>query len=265
MRMGTVTMVTLAALALAACGGSAGAASASPSSSAGQRGFNRGAAGELVQLNGNTLVLSTNNGDTTVQTSPTTTVQKASTGSFADIVQGSCVFATGTKDASGTVSAAMVTVSNAVNGTCRMNRFGGGASGAPGNAAAPNPARTPNPNRGPCANQPNCAFVSGLVTAVQGTKLTVQTLSGPIQNLEVPTTVRVNKITQASLSDLAVDQCVAAAGARNSSGTVQATNLTIVPPGPSGCFTGGGFGRFGGGRGGGGGGAGGDGFRGGAG
>jgi len=245
----------VAALAIAACGSSGSAAgnatSSSTSSAAGNgqgaaRLGRNGAAGELVQINGTTLVLNTTNGDVTVNVGGSTPVTQTRTGTVADIVVGSCIVATGNKDSSGAVTASTVRVSPAVNGSCAGPGLGAPGGQPPTGAtpraeASPNPSRTPNPNAG---------FVRGLVTAVSGTTVTVRDPRGGSGSVTVPTTVRVTTSSPGSAADLTLGQCVAAVGSKDSAGVVSATALSIVPAGPSGCFTGGngrGFGGFGGG------------------
>jgi cold shock CspA family protein len=82
------------------------------------------------------------------------------------------------------------------------------------------------------------------VTGVTGTQVTVQPSSGSPSTLTVPTTVRISEVEPAGASALQADQCVRATGNRDSKGAVQATSLTVSPPGPSGSCTGG----FGGGQ-----------------
>jgi hypothetical protein len=235
----------VAMLVLAACGSSnaAGTASSSGSSSASSqngRGPGRnGASGELVKISGTTLILNAQSGDVTVVYNGSTRIQKTSTGTVADIVAGTCIVATGQKDASGAVTASVVRLSPKVNGSCAL-----GGPGA-GGGARPTPRGTPR------ANPANTGFATGEVTAVSGTSVTVLDATGGSRPVTVPTTVRVSKSSPASASDLGVGDCVLATGPKDSSGTVTARTLSIVPAGPSGCFTGGGGRGFGGGFGGG--------------
>ena len=88
----------------------------------------------------------------------------------------------------------------------------------------------------------------GVVTAVDGTTLTVHSSSGSSDRLTVPATARVSTTASASTAALVAGSCVGAIGPRSSSGTVQARSLLIEPAATSGCFTGGsGVGGFGGG------------------
>ena len=246
-----MSAAAVAMLALAACGSSsaAGPASTSASSSANTqsgRGPGRnGASGELVKISGTTLILNAQSGDVTVVYNGSTRIQKTSTGTVADIVTGTCIVATGQKDSSGAVTASVVRLSSKVNGSCAP-----GGPGA-GNGARPTPSGTPRPG------QANAGFAAGEVTAVSGTSVTVLDATGASRPVTVPTTVRVSTSSSASASDLAVGDCVLATGSKDASGTVTARSLSIVPAGPSGCFTGAGGRGFGGGFGGGGGGGGG--------
>jgi hypothetical protein len=242
-------------LALVACGsgsaaGSSGSsASSNASGSANGRGFLRnGAAGELVQINGMTLILNTQSGDVTVVYSDTTQILKTSTGTVADIVPGKCIIASGQKDATGAVTASTVRLSEKINGSCSLGN-------------GPNPNRTPNPSRSPNPDftpNPNLALIAGEVAGVNGTAVTVTERTGTSRTMTVPTTIRVSKTSTASTSDLSVGNCILANGTKDQAGKVTARTLSIQPAGPSGCFTGGGFGGglgrgFGGGAGGGGG------------
>ena len=234
----------LAALAVAACGGSTAGSSPTPSASspAGLRRANV-AAGTLVEVGATTLVLSTSNGDVTVSYSGTTPVTVTGTGSYADIQVGSCINATGTKDATGAVTAASVTISSPVNGSCALGSIVGRSPGAFPSGGARTTFR---PRVTPPAN---LASVRGTVAAVNVTQVTVQKADGTSQTITVPTTVKVSTTSTGSGSDLVQGACVAALGPRAASGTVTARSLVIAPAGPSGCFTGGtgGFGGFGGG------------------
>jgi len=255
------TTGALATLALAACGSSTpasttgGQSSPSPSANARRGG---GTAGELVRITGSTLLLNTTSGDVSVTLAPDTPVAKTSTGSVADITKGACVTATGTKDPAGVLTASIVLLSPAVNGSCTAaGPFGGGNGPRP--SFSPRPDRSPRPT--PSGTPP--AMARGQVTDVNGTSVTLLSPQGTSTTITVPTTVRVAVSQTITSTDLGVGDCIVATGQKDASGTVQARSVNVVPPGPSGCGTGGlgggfGFGRggFGGGGGGGGGGAG---------
>ena len=230
----------IASLGVAACGSATaggGASTPSPSARPGRGLAGNVAFGQLVQINGPTLILSNTNGDSTVTYASTTTITQTNTGTVADIAAGSCIAARGTKDASGMLTAASVTLSAPIGGSCTT--FGGGRGGT----------FSPRPGVSPPAGAAGLAAARGQVKAVSGTSVTISESSGTTI-IDVPTTVRVTTSTVVTPTALQTGECLTAIGTKASSGAVAARLLTITPPGASGCTAG--FGRGGGGFGGGG-------------
>src|SRR5258706_9149657 len=88
-----VMFATASVLAVAACGGaSAAGSSTSPSPGGGGQARN-GAAGQLVQINGPTLILTAASGDVTVTYTNATTFTKTSAAVLADVAPGPCLVA----------------------------------------------------------------------------------------------------------------------------------------------------------------------------
>jgi hypothetical protein len=235
-------------IAVAGCG-SASASNGpggTPTPSGSPRGLGGGTAGQLVQVNGTTLTLSTASGDVAVAYTSATVITTTSTGTPGDIVAGVCIVIAGQKDATGAVTATTVRLSQPVAGSCAPGRQAGGGGGSP----RAFPSGGARPSGAPSLN-PNAAFVSGVVTAVSGTTVTVRTTAGGTSPVTVPTTLSITESSVASAADLIVDSCVRAAGRKNPQGVVQATALTLQPANASGSCTfggGGGFGFGGGGR-----------------
>ncbi|MEO8898514.1 MAG: hypothetical protein ABI352_08110 [Candidatus Dormibacter sp.] len=250
----TRLLLCCSAIAIAGCGSAVASnvpgGAATPSASA--RGAGAGTAGQLVQVNGTKLTLSTTNGDVNVVYTTTTAITTTSTGSTGDIVAGTCVVIIGQKDSTGAVTATTVRLSRPVNDSCTLGRLGGAAGSGSPRAFPSGGAR---PSGAPALN-PNTAIVNGMVTAVTGTTVTVRTNAGAAGSATVPTTLSVTESSPGTAADLSVDSCVRAVGPKNAQGVVQATALTVQPTNAAGSctFGGGGFG-FGGGRGFGGGGA----------
>jgi hypothetical protein len=238
-----VLAVAAFAMVLAACGSAATANTSSSSPTPGRGGvaqFRNGAAGQLVQINGQTLILTGPNGDLTVTYSSTTTFTRTSAAVLADIVPGDCIVATGQKDSTGALTATTVRLSpKPAAGCAAAGRLGPNASPVPGASPRPTP-----------SGLPPMAFVSGEVTGATGISITVLTATTGSQTITVPTTAAVTTTVLASSTVLQTGECLRATGARDSTGAVQATSITITPAGPSGtCATGlggGGFGRGGG-------------------
>ena len=230
-----LALVVGATFVLAACGSGATASNGATSPSPGGPGTNRGgAAGQLVQINGDTLILTGANGDITVTLTSSTTITKTSTASLADIAQGECIVASGTKDSAGLLTATSVRLAPKGANGC--------ATGGPGGSAPPGASPRPTPS-----GQAGVSMVGGEVTAVSGTSVTVLTPSSGSQSITVPTVAMVTLSSAATAASLQVGECLRATGPPNASGDVQATSLTITPPGANGtCSTGGGgFGRRG--------------------
>ena len=231
--------LVVSAIALAACGTTGAASTASSGATTptpGPRGFGGGTAGQLVKINGQTLTLSTSNGDVSVVYTSGTTITQTVTGSAADITSGQCVVITGTKDSSGAVTASAVRLSQPVNGACSQGPGGGPGGVRPSGGAFPSGAPRPSLN-------PNAAFVSGLVTAVNGVSITVTNpTTSTTTAVTVPTTVTVSQSSAATATDLTIDICVTARGQKDTQGVVNATSLNITPLNSSGkCNTGGRF------------------------
>src|SRR5260370_8116024 len=139
-RMLVLMALTLAVVATA-CGSAATASNGALSSPSPQRGggqFRNGASGQLVQINGQSLILTGPTGDVTVTVSSTTTFTRTSTAVLADIVPGDCILATGQKDADGLLTATTVRLSPKPPAGCA-------AAGRPGPNAPPPAAPSPPP------------------------------------------------------------------------------------------------------------------------
>jgi hypothetical protein len=245
----------IASLGIAACGSVSASGASTPSaspSSGGRTGLARNATfGQLVQINGSTLILSSSTGDSTVTYATTTTITQTSTGSLANVTPGLCITAAGTKDATGRLVATTVLLSAPVSGSCTTG-FGGGGGGT----FSPPAGATPRPSFSPPAG---AGSARGLVKSVTGTYVTLSETTGTTMTINVPTTVKVTTSSVVQPSALQTGQCLTALGTKNSSGAVAARSLTITPAGANGCTAGfgrGGFGGGGGGFGGGGGGTG---------
>jgi hypothetical protein len=221
-----------------ACGSAATANTSSSSPTppgGGAAQFRNGASGQLVQVNGQNLILTGPTGDLTVTYSSTTSFSRTSNALLADIVPGVCIVATGQKDSPGALTATTVRLSpKPAAGCAAAARFGPNPSPPAGVSPRPTP-----------AGQPAMAVVSGEVTATAGVSITVLTATTGSQTITVPTTAAVTTTLVASATDLRTGECLRANGSRDSAGTVQATSITITPAGANGtCVTG-----FGGGRG----------------
>ena len=233
-RMVIIVIAVAAMVGVAACGSArAASSSASPTPDRTAQ-LRNGAAGQLVQINGQTLIVTGASGDITITFNGTTTFTRTSTAVLADVVPGLCVVATGQKDSAGALTAMTVRLSPKPASGCGAGQFGPNPNQPPGASPRPTP-----------SGQPAMAFVSGEVTAASGTAITVLTATSGTQTITVPTTASVTRTSSAASTDLRTGECLRANGARDSAGAVAASSITITPAGPSGtCATGlGGGGR----------------------
>ena len=219
----------LATMACGSLGASAGSPSASASSPSASAGRGMSVAGQLSQLSGARLVLTGQNGQSTVTYDRSTRFLRSDVGSPSDITVGACVNATGAGAAAG-ITAGIVQISSNVNGACAAGNAGAGGPGQ---------GRFPIGGNGGNGGAANFAAVRGKVTAVSGSSFTVQPASGADVTLTVPATARITKTEPANFKQLVVGQCVAAVGQADSSGTVKARSVTITAAGPDGCTLGG--------------------------
>ena len=236
-------LLAVAAFVLAACGSAGSAATTSPSPS-GANAFRNGASGQLVQVSGQTLILTGPNGDTTVTVTATTTYTKTSIATLADITKGTCIVANGQKDpTSGAITATNVRVSPKAAAGCTAAGFGPGANPGANRPAGATPRPTP-------SGLANVAFVTGEVTSVSGPSVTVKTAASGNQTFTVAGAATITATAEVTAATLQNGQCLRATGPKDASGNVQATTITITPAGPSGTCTtgGGGRGGFGGGN-----------------
>src|SRR5258705_10865480 len=207
---------------LSACGGAAsGANSASPSPRG--NGFN-GASGQLVQINGQTLIVTGPNGDLPVTYTTTTTFTKTSIATLADVVSGACIFATGQKDAAGALTATTLLVSPKTASGCAARGFG--PNGGPGASPAPDASPRPSPTARP-SDAANAAFVSGEVTAVSGPSITVKTAADGSQTITIASAASITDSATVTASALQDGECLRASGSKDSTGVVQASAITI--------------------------------------
>src|SRR6266853_3183686 len=137
-----VVIAVAAAVGVAACGSGANAANSSASPTPDRGALNRnGSTGQLVQINGQTLILTDASGDITVTFNGTTTFTRTSTAVLADIVPGLCMVATGQKDSAGALTAMTVRLSPKLASGCGSGQFGP-PNQSPGASPRPAPAES---------------------------------------------------------------------------------------------------------------------------
>jgi hypothetical protein len=256
----TRAAVSPMATGLQAAGSGGGSSSGSGSGSGGPpAAFRPAASGMIASVSGNTLeVQDPQTGQTTVNVSSKTVINATVSASESDIAKGTCISATGTKGAGGSVDAKNVGIFAATKGQCARG-FGAGGGGVFRFTGGTVPRRTTGSRPATNFKRPaNFASASGKVTSKSGTKISVEAVTvsfskGKVTTKTGPKTVDVAKSTKytkterATVSSLKVGECVTATGSTNNIGAVSATTLMVTKATSSGCSAFGGFGGFGGG------------------
>ncbi|MGA1836097.1 DUF5666 domain-containing protein [Herbiconiux sp. 11R-BC] len=274
-RLGLV-LAAAGVLALSACASTTDQASAPVASAApnAQQGVaaGGGTSGTIAAISGTTLQVQDSSSQTAVSYDSSTTITQSVAAALSDVTNGVCITAIsggagmpgGTStatptpaatDSSGTstTAATRVTITAAESGACTTG-FGQGAGGGAAMGGTP-PTDAPAgvmPSGAPAAGAAGGfgGFTGGLVTAVSGSTITVQTTAsdGTISSSEVTvdSSTSYTKTETADSTALVVGKCVTARGEADSSGAVAATSLTVSTAGDSGCSTGAGPGGFGG-------------------
>jgi hypothetical protein len=220
-----------------------------------------GASGLIAAASPGTLQVQSATAQTTVMYTASTTFTRVAPGHLA---AGDCVTVIGAPEAGSAqgLTATSVRILAKVNGTCPTTEAGGGFAGRGGGGGggfAQRPSGTPSggPSAGSGARR---AFASaiGTVSSVAGSTVLVNGIlrNGPspagAATPPAPSTITVTlgaaaTVTQtvAATSAAAVlGQCASAIGPADSVGAITAKSITITTPGPNGCRTGFGGGRF---------------------
>jgi len=179
-----------------------------------------GANGTIAAINGDTLTLTTRQGQVTVNVSSSTTIEKTVSGTIDDLGQGDFVTISGTTDNTGNLDATSIMIrpqgetnqSFPTTGTPPAN--GGGFT-------------TPSGTFGGGAGR---QFTIGTISSVSGNNLTVTTSQAQV-TVTVGTNTVIQKTISGTLADLSVGDSVSAVGPTDSSGNIDATSISIRPQG----------------------------------
>lgn len=248
--------VGVVALALAGCAavtgttqpaaGEAGTPAVSAVPSGGPRA--PGVTGLIADASGGVLQVQGADGQTAVTLTRTTSVTTTQAASVNAIGVGDCVLVrsarttaqgtatpptTGIADPAAPLEAASVTLSTAVDGACPDE--GPGGASAPGQPPAPSDGAPPSAIPG---GQGGVVGASGLVTAVDGSTLTVSATRGGATSARTVTltdATTVSRRVAGSRSDARVGLCASARGDADDTGAMTATSLELFPATDGAC------------------------------
>ena len=249
MRVGVLALAGAAALSLAACSSSNKANPAQPPASATTgssqaaaaptqaptqapppAGGNQRVAGLISSVSGDTIQVTGQQGNATVDFTPSTQVNELTTASLPDVTPGSCVTlrpARGQNPQSGAFTVQMVRISQALGGNCPQPQ-------APPAGSTPPPPPPGGPSSPPRGNHPP---ILGTVASVAGDTITVNTSNpgGPQQaTVTVTDRTRYTKEAASNTQAIAQGKCLSAQGTENG-GTLQATTISLRPARDGNC------------------------------
>lgn len=266
----SLVLVGLAATAaLAACGPAGSSGTAAPASTPAAAGTGApartvqfpGARGRIAEVDGTTLQVQSTTSQTAVTYTARTTLTKVVAGTLRDVTVGECVTvrsatapgsATSTAT-TGPMTAATISLSQPVNGTCAFGIAGEAGAGFPGGLGdASGRTRTFTPGAGGLPSGrptgPGAGFrqlgVTGKVLSVSGDAISVQpdgrrfaggstatpTPTEAPQVVDATAATTVTTTVPAKAADIAVGECATAIGAASDTGSIAATRISLEQP-----------------------------------
>jgi len=248
-----VALLALAGCSAAAASGGTTRAPAQAAQNGGDQQGRGGVSGLIAYAQDDLLQVQGESEQTAVRYTADTTVTKTVTVDASTIAVGDCIVAVTSQDAD-TATTIRVTAA-ADDGTCTAGFSGGmrDGGGMPSDAPSGAPDGSGIPSGAPDGGAPTGApdghsggfgsFTTGVVTAVSGSTLTVETTDqdGGTSTAEVAvgSGTTVTTTTGATAADLAVGLCVTAQGTADDSGGYDAMSLTLSDPDTEGnCSTG---------------------------
>jgi Domain of unknown function (DUF5666) len=176
----------------------------------------RGANGTIASINGNTLTLTTSQGQATVNISSTTTIEKTVTGSVIDLIQGDFVTVSGSPDSSGVVNATSIMLIQGQPPTVITPRTGGS---------------TTRPNGSFPGGGTGGQMTIGTINSINGNSFTVTTAAQGQVTVNIGTNTTIQKTVSGTVSDLQTGVSITAIGQTDANGDVNATSISIGSPG----------------------------------
>jgi Domain of unknown function (DUF5666) len=189
-----------------------GVISTSPTTTQTSQFQRRGANGTLASINGNTLTLTTSQGQATVIINSSTTIEKTVVGALSDIAQGDFVTVSGTPDSSGNINATSIMMLQGQPQT-RVTPGSGSSTTRPSGTF---------PGRGTGSQ-----LTIGSISAINGNAITVTTTQQSQVTVNIDSNTVIQKTVAGSVSDLQTGVTLSAIGPTDSNGAVDATSISI--------------------------------------
>jgi hypothetical protein len=199
--------------------------SPTPSNPTGADRLRPGTSGTITLIEGNTITVSNQQGQTKVNVLPNTLIQKTVPAVEADLIVGQAVSVAGSADANGEIVASRISL--------RLQN-----AGAP--AFTPAPGANPNPGQRPGRTGDNATGgfarggVVGTIATVSGDTLTLTTVQSQQSTVKINAQTSLDKVVSGSLSDMKAGDFVVAVGVPDPSGNIDAASISIGSAGSGG-------------------------------
>ncbi len=178
----------------------------------------RGAFGTVTKIDGNTLTLTTAQGQVTVKVSSNTSIQKTTIGTLSDLNEGQSLTVIGRQDTNGNITATSLII---------IRQRGQGAPSIPPAGANPSPSGRPTrPGNGTNPAGGTGRGASGTLTKIDSNTLTLTAAQGQV-TVKVGSDTSIQKTVTGDLADLQEGQLLTVNGDRNADGIIVAASITI--------------------------------------
>ena len=175
--------------------------------------------GTLTKIDGNTLTLTTAQGQVTVKVSSNTSIQKTTIGTLSDLNEGQSLTVIGRQDTNGNITATSLII---------IRQRGQGAPSIPPAGATPSPSGRPTrPGNGTNPAGGTGRGASGTLTKIDGNALTLTTAQGQVVTVKVSSDTSIQKTTIGTLSDLNEGGSLTVIGSQDANGNIIATSIII--------------------------------------
>jgi hypothetical protein len=195
--------------------------------------------GPVTAVKGTTFKVKTTlspTGTATISVGSATTITEQVAGTTASVKTGICVMATGQKNAKGVVTAARLSITEPVKGSCTTG-FGAGRRGnrPPGAGGGGGGAPPAGSGGGGFGNSANFGFAFGQVTSVKGDSVKVKGTTGTT-SVTLAKTTQISQTETVKSSAIAVKSCAFVNGSSTDKGvTVKATDVRLTKPNKGSC------------------------------
>ena len=175
-----------------------------------------GANGTIASINGNTLTLTTSQGQATVNISSTTTIEKTAAGSVSDLIQGDFVTINGSPDSNGNVNATSIVVRQGQPPTVITPGTGGSAT---------------RPNGGFPGGGTGSQMTIGTINSIDSNSFMVTTVAQGQVTVNIGSDTTIQKTVSGTAFDLQIGVSISATGQTDANGDINATSISIGSPG----------------------------------